>query len=261
MSTVWIDRLTWEEFQHLGVASKPVIIPVGSTEQHGPHLPLGTDSMLAVSIAQDAAQKAGAFVAPALCYGWSPHHMVLPGSVTVRPDVLIELLYDITRSLSQHGVTRFVYLNGHRIVNIPWLQIAADRAQRDLSVRAVIFDPAHMSRDISESLGFGPLGHAEEIETSHMLCVLPSLAKPELALDFAVPEPNLYSVDPRYTHDSLCYVPSTPRAMQEAVRQAKGATGCPTKATKEKGRLYHEHLVKRLAEVIDLLMQEQVQPK
>jgi creatinine amidohydrolase len=209
--------------------------------------------MVAMTLAEDAADKTGALIAAPLYYGFSPHHMVLPGTCTVRPEILTELLYDITSSLAEHGVTRFVYLNGHRIVNVIWMQVAAERAQRTLGVKVAIFDPAWMSKEIVDKLGFGPLGHAEEIESSHMYYRHPELCKPERAIDNPPHEQELYSVDPRYTKDTLCYVPSTRQAAMIAVKAAKGTTGSPTKASGEKGKKYHDHLVERLTAVIKTL--------
>jgi creatinine amidohydrolase len=251
MAEAWLMRMTWEEFQQQKDSAKVVIVPVGSTEQHGPHLPLGTDALVAITLAEDAAARTGAVIAPPLWYGWAPHHMALPGTVTVRPEILTELLFDVTQSLHHHGISKFVYVNGHRIVNIPWMQIAAERAQRLLKAHVVIFDPAFMSKDIVDRLGFGPLGHAEEIESSHMYFRHPELCRPALAIDFS-PEPDeVYSPDPRFGHDTLCYVPSTAERMKPAIERAKGATGSPTRASAESGRLYHEHLVRRLCQVIE----------
>lgn len=249
--SVWIQDNSWDQIrEHLEKNNKAVIIPVGSTEQHGYHLPLGTDTMVAMMLAEDAAQQAGVLVAPPLWYGWSPHHMVLPGTVTVRPEILLELLYDLIESLHKHGFTRFVLINGHRIVNIPWMQISAERAQRLLGVKVVIFDPAYMSKDIVTDLGFGPLGHSEEIETSHMLYKKPQAVNLNKAVDNPPPAHTLYSVDPSYSGDTLCYVPSTLKDMQKSVDKAGGTTGEPTKSTREKGEIYHQHLVKNLVRVI-----------
>jgi len=255
VSGCWLQELTWEEFREAKESAKVVIVPVGSTEQHGPHLPLGSDSMVAITLAEDASRRTGALIAPPLWYGWSPHHMALDGTISIRPDVLAELLYDVTESLSRHGLKRFVYLNGHRIVNITWMQIAAERAQRVLGVEVVIFDPGYMSKEIVGDLGFGPLGHAEEIETSHMYHRYPALCKPERARDFPPASAELYSVDPRYGLDTLCYVPSTAARLAEVAPLSKGVSGRPTLASAEKGRVYHEHLVGRLVTVINRLQQ------
>lgn len=254
MGCALMQEMTWEDFRdRSGNGGSSIIIPIGSTEQHGPHLPLGTDTLIAIAIATDAASETGAIVAPPLWYGWSPHHMVLPGTVTVRPEVLVELLYDVLQSLAQHGCRKFVLLNGHRIVNLSWLQIAAERAQRQLKVQVAVFDPAYMSKDIVDELGFGPLGHAEEIESSQLWFCYPNLYRPDRAMDFVPRAKTLYKVDPRATGDTVCYVPATEESMQDSVDRAKGTSGCPTKSSPEKGRLYHQHLVKRLVDVLRVL--------
>ena len=144
-------------------------------------------------------------------------------------------------------------LTAHRIVNITWMQIAAERAQRQLKVNTAIFDPAYMSRGIVNQLGFGPLGHAEEIESSHMMHAYPQMVRIERALDYPAPHTALYSPDPRYPADTLCYQPTTKEKMLASVDAAKGATGCPSRSSAEKGRVYHEHLIGRLVQVIQEL--------
>jgi len=252
-----LQNMTWEEFAEEVKRETPVIIPVGSTEQHGGHLPVGTDTMVATALAEAASERTGAVVAPPIWYGWSPHHMVLPGTVTVRAEVLIELAYDVMESFAKHGCKKLVLINGHRLVNISWMQIACERARRSLGIQVVIFDPAYMSKEIVDKLGFGPLGHAEEIESSHMWHCHPDLYHAERARDYVPPPGELYSVDPRYQGDTLCYVPSTAQGMAKAVEVANGTTGSPTKASPEKGREYHEHLVARLVQVVEQLTRQE----
>ena len=101
---VWLQNLTWEEVKQKTRECKgTIILPVGSTEQHGPHLPVGTDTMVANSVAEGAALKANVLVAPPLWFGWSPHHLVLPGTITIRAEVLIEIVYDMMTSLHRHA--------------------------------------------------------------------------------------------------------------------------------------------------------------
>ncbi len=256
MSAKLLQNMTWEEFGEEVGRGSVVILPVGSTEQHGRHLPVGTDTMVAISLAQAASERTGAVIAPPLWFGWSPHHMVLPGTITVRPEVLIELLYDVMESLVKHGCRKLILINGHRLVNIPWMQIACERARRQLGVHVVVFDPAYMSKEIVDMLGFGPLGHAEEIESSHMWYCHPELYHADRAKDHAPPAGELYSVDPRYPGDALCYVPSTAQGMAKSVEVAGGTTGSPTKASREKGQEYHEHLVARLVEVVEQMTRD-----
>lgn len=249
--SVLLQNMSWEELALAKEKAKGVaVVPVGSTEQHGFHLPLGTDTMVAMTLAESVGEKAGVVVTPPIWFGWSPHHMVLPGTVTIRPEVLIELLYDVFESLAKHGFDKIVAINGHRIVNISWMQIAAERAQRNLGIKIMIADPAFLSKELVQKLGFGPLGHAEEIETSHMLYRHPELVHLEKAKDNPVKEHTLYSVDPSYSKDTMSYVPSRIKDMQASVEAAGGTNGSPSKSDKEKGKIYHEHVVNNLVAIV-----------
>ncbi|MGN8897007.1 creatininase family protein [Flavonifractor sp. HCP28S3_F3] len=253
----WLETKSWPEAEEAIKASGGVaIVPIGSVEQHSLHLPVGTDTYVAITLAEDAGEQTGAVVTPPVWFGWSPHHMVRPGTITIRPEVLADLTYDIIASLAYHGLKKIILINGHRIVNVVWMQICAERAQRELGVTVKIFDPAYMSKDIVGELGFGPVGHAEEVETSHMMYRYPEMVHLEKAKDNPITDTPLYSVDPCYTHDTLCYVPSSFAHAQKSAEVAGGATGCPTKSDAEKGRIYHEHLVKNLVAVVRSLQEQ-----
>lgn len=254
MKTIWLQENSWRDVERYLEADDRIVVPVGSTEQHGAFAPLGTDTYVAAAVAEAAGAAAGVLVAPPLWFGWSPHHLVRPGTISIRAEVLIEVLCDAIGSLAAHGFKKFVVLNGHRIVNISWMQIAAERAQRERGVKVVLFDPAYMSKEIVGRLGFGPIGHAEEIEISHMLAIHPDLVRLNEARDNPHTEKPLYHLDPHDPRDTLCYVPATREDLQ-AVFERTGDTlgGCPTQASAEKGRTYHEHLVGRLVEVLGLL--------
>lgn len=254
---VWLQKMTWEDVKQKTAESKgTIILPIGSTEQHGPHLPVGTDTMVANSVAEAAALKAGVLVAPPLWFGWSPHHLVLPGTITIRAEVLIEVAYDMIKSLYSHDFDKFILLNGHRIVNVAWMQIAAERAKRKLGIKVVIFDPAYMSKEFTGDLGWGEVGHAEEIEGSHMWYCYPDLVKMERAQDNPHQHNRIYHVDPRYSGDTLCYVPSSPAEMERLAEESGGTSGESKKASQALGQRYHEHLVKRMLEVIRFLQEE-----
>lgn len=250
----WLHELSWLDVSKYLEIDDRVIIPVGSVEQHGRFAPLGTDTLIAIALAEDVSERTGVIIAPPLWFGWSPHHMAAPGTISVRPEILVEVLYDVIASLNEHGLKKFLIINGHRIVNIPWMQIAVERAKRLLKVKAVIFDPAYMSKEIADRLGFGPVGHAEEIETSHMMYKYPDLVRTDLINDYVPSEKRLYHVDPRDPRDTLCYVPSTKEDMIKLAEVSGDyISGNPSKASAEKGREYHEHLISRLVEVLEWL--------
>jgi len=252
---IWLQKMKWKkvaDYRNKGIGV--ILIPIGSTEQHGYHLPLGTDTMVAIKLAEDAAKKTNTIVIPPLWFGWSPHHLALPGTISIRAEVLIEVLFDIINSLSMHGFKNFVVVNGHRVVNIPWMQIAAERAQSKLHVKVEIFDPAWMIKDIAKELDFPFLSHADEIETSHLLYINEDLVDLNMAVDYQPESERMhYSADPRSEKDTLCSVTKTIDDIKKIVKKSGGSVGRPSNASKEKGKIMHEHLVRRLTEVIEEL--------
>lgn len=254
MQSINLEQQSWTDVEAYLASDNRIIMPVGSTEQHGAFAPLGTDTYVAKAIAQDAGKKTGVLVAPPLWFGWSPHHLVKPGTISIRAEILIELLCDAIGSLAEHAFKNFVVVNGHRIVNIPWMQIAAERVQRTLGVKVVLFDPAFMSKEVAAELGFGAIGHGEEIEISHMCHCHPELIRLDEAADNPHGETPYYHLDPQDPRDTLCYVPATREDLQIVFdRTGDTITGRPSQATPEKGRAYHEHLVRRLVQVLENL--------
>jgi creatinine amidohydrolase len=257
MPTVNLEKLSWKAVETYLRSDDRIILPVGSTEQHGVFAPLGTDTYVAQAIADEAGQKARVLVAPPLWFGWSPHHLVKPGTLSVRAEILIEMLCDIIGSLAGHGFKHFVVVNGHRIVNISWMQIAAERVQRTFSVKVALFDPAYMSKEITGKLGFGSIGHGEEIEISHMCHIHPELIRLEAATDNPHDETHLYHLDPQDPRDTLCYVPTTRKALRRTFEKTGDTvTGHPTRSSADKGKAYHAHLVGRLVEVLEMMKEK-----
>ncbi|ATX82480.1 creatinine amidohydrolase [Mariprofundus ferrinatatus] len=104
---------TWQEIEAYLERSTAIIIPIGSTEQHGPNGLIGTDSICPTHIAAGMAEKEDMLVAPTISYGMSQHHMAFAGSATLSPSTLMAVVIDIVGSFRQHGFTHFYFLNGH----------------------------------------------------------------------------------------------------------------------------------------------------
>ncbi len=106
-------RWSWPKTQNYLDRSRLILIPIGSTEQHGPNGLLGTDAMCAEEIALGVAAKIDAAVAPTIAVGMSLHHLGFPGTISLRPATLLELVTDYVTSLYRHGFRGFLFVNGH----------------------------------------------------------------------------------------------------------------------------------------------------
>lgn len=108
-----LHHCTWAEVEARLGASPVIIMPIGSTEQHGPNGLIGTDAITAEGIAVAVGAATDALVAPTIAVGMAQHHMEFAGSMTLRPTTLILVIRDYVESLARHGFRRFFFINGH----------------------------------------------------------------------------------------------------------------------------------------------------
>lgn len=187
--SAWRPRLadlSWVDVKAGLQETDIVIVPVGAIEQHGPHLPLATDSFNIEAVAEEAAELERVFVAPTLVYGVSDNHMAFSGTVTLRPRTLIDLIVDVAGSLSRHGFRRILLLNGHS-GNDSAIGVAAQELRA--SLRGTVIAVSGLAAFVYD--GYAPRSgivyHADEGETAHSLAVTPELVRMDRAAKEVTP--------------------------------------------------------------------------
>jgi creatinine amidohydrolase len=159
-----------------------VLIPVGAHEQHGPALPVSTDTLSAqvLSALTSTLLAPRVAVAPAIPWGVSWHHMGFPGTISLREETLVSLVMDVVGSLHQHGIKRFILVNIHGGNNAA-LQTAVERCHRELGVPIVasVFAYTLIANAAREILGEGAIGHGGGDESAVVLAIRPDLVANE----------------------------------------------------------------------------------
>lgn len=154
-----------------------VVIPLGSTEQHGPHLPCGTDTMAAELIAQEVAAHLDALYVPFGPYGVTPIHAGHPGTISLRRATFEALLSDLLTELTRMGAKTFVLVNWHE-GNTPSADAVAYSIQQELDVNIVVAQACYVAQRIYRDRG-GELTHGGGIETLAILAHDPALVRLE----------------------------------------------------------------------------------
>ena len=245
------ERLTWPEVRRAAAEDRVCLIPAGTLEDHGPHLPLDADTRIATEICRRAAEEIPDQVVllPPIIHGYTPHHMDFPGPITIGWETFVRYCTDIGNSLAHHGFKRILYLNGHGS-NIPLVEMAARLVALEhpdvLAAGAFYLTSAESMKVIEEvrESDIGGMGHACEMETSLQLHLRPELVamanarkdmpKPATSLsgiDFREPGPLVYPLD--FRRDS-----------------SEGVMGDPTAATPEKGAAIADAVLEKLVQAI-----------
>jgi creatinine amidohydrolase/Fe(II)-dependent formamide hydrolase-like protein len=246
MRCYYMGELTWVDIKEFLAAHDVAIVPVGSCEQHGPHLPVDTDAFDAFWLSMRAAEKAKcALVAPPIYYGVSSHHMDFAGTVTLSPHVLEQTAYEVACSLVKHGFRKIVFENGHG-GNSPSLESASQRIKADMDVVVVIDTVSLIPDFIEKNIETSYDAHAGEFETSTTLAnrektvVKERIKKPKITL----PKSKYAKIGLKESGPSVSWNFRTKEISDT------GVVGDPTKATKKKGEAAWKLAVERLADLL-----------
>lgn len=257
MENKWLyEKLTWPEIQQAVKEDRVVLIPTGAIEEHGPHLPLDTDVMIARGICHAAAQLVPdqVLVMPPVHYGYETHHMDFHGTIDVTWDLFINYLLSITKSLAHHGFRRILIVNGHGS-NRPLIETAARQTtvERPHVLCAALswWELSDVQQAFNAVRESEVTSHACELETSVYLALEPESVQMEKAVrDIS------FRMSPHVWSDLLGKKPSpdfkAPVKMMEhwSTVSETGVRGDATKATAEKGRLVIETAARELSEIV-----------
>lgn len=234
---LYIPEITMAEFEQGLEKTRSVLIPFGSTEEHGSHLPLDTDTLHAIEVGRRLAAARDIFVAAPIHYGVCRSSSEHPGTVSIRTETLKALTLDIVTSLYEKGLRTFVLLSGHAGgTHMATLTDAGEellRRHADLKI-AVLTEYMLAAREGQHLIETKGDSHAGEIETSRILHSHPQLVKGRAPREF----PDFPSGI--LVRDKRRYWPG-------------GVWGDPGKASAEKGLALEELVVKALDRLVDQL--------
>lgn len=239
------QRLTWEEMNAAIAAQKVVVLPTGSTEQHGPHLPLDVDAFLVESVCLELGRRAPdrVLVLPTVCFGLNQHHIDFPGTIHVEPETFIAFCLCITKSVAYHGFQKILIINGHGS-NTPLVDLVARKTVLATHSLCAALNYYTLGLEAFNQVRQTPvMAHADEFETSLYL----HLAPERVRMDKAVADNDV--VGKYMTSDSI--LPHV-RFSDFWGRWTKlGVHGDPRAATAEKGKIIWEAVLSRLVELVD----------
>lgn len=248
----WLEELTWPDIRaYLETEPRRIIVPLGATENHGPHAPLATDTLIARSVTERMAVLLDALAAPVLPFGHSPQHLDFPGTISWSNRLIADTLVATTRSLAAHGFTEFIYYSGHggnrvaielaigevldclpdaRCVHAHQLAVQTSTAFRDL-----------VASETGQQLEGLWGAHAGEQETSAVLAVRPDLVRQ----DRFPPHADVT------TYLSRTRDPAVTLADRRlSLHAPDGNWGFPERANADQGREFLDAIAKNLADRI-----------
>lgn len=228
--------LTWLQVQELLKCNKKgIIIPIGSTEEHGYHLPLSTDSIIAEKLAEELSKRLNLPYVPTIFYGVCRTTALYPGTITISVHSLKNLVNDIVYSLYTQGFEKFFIITGHGgDAHVVALEEISRQLKQEKDIDVYVIKPYEI--DVSDLVDTKDI-HAGEVETSLMLYLCPDLVHMQKAKKEAIPSMN-----------SAFYTPLRKRPTPS------GTFGDPTKASRDKGKQIFERYVKKIGEFISQIL-------
>ncbi len=237
-NTNFLKEMSWKKFVERKENIDLTIIPSGACEVYGPHLPLGTDTLVAVKISELVAEKVASIIGPTLEVGDSRTLDEFPGTITIRPESFKQYMFDNVTSLKRWGFKDFLFINAH-LGNVPLITQISLELQRDTAIRCAQVDYWRLLKTLDKGIiesGESAHAHASEAGTSVMMYLYPDLVD----VDNWINEPSKYRED---FPDIIKYPPFS-------ARTHSGTIGDATIGTAEKGARLVERSVDRIVEFL-----------
>jgi creatinine amidohydrolase len=230
-----VEKINMSEFKRYLRKTKTIVFPFGTIEEHGSHLPLNTDALIIQEALKAAAKKRKFFLAPLMWYGVCTTTKDHPGTISIAPETLRMLSYDLVTEAYKKGLRNFLLISGHGgSLHMSSLKEAAERLIECLdSVKIAVFSPYDLLyKELAGITETTNDSHAGELETSMMLYLAPELVKGLAAEEYpSIPKPFIVK-------DKVKYWPG-------------GVWGDPKKATAEKGEKAMKLIADSIVEMID----------
>lgn len=245
-------EMTWEEIRDSLEETSTLLLPVGSTEQHGHHLPLGVDVYMPEAISDRVARTTTALLAPPIWYGVTPHHTFKPGTFSVSTETFQRYVFDVCASAVDWGIEHILLVNGHYLGHDPELEIVVRRLRNELDVEAFHVPLVELFADVAAEIRTGDVSfHASEFETSIMLELFPELVRMERAKNVSPPSESLPLTDHDALGENKVGWALSADDMEELT--SVGNIGDPTVATQQKGEKLVEAAVSDMRLLIEAL--------
>jgi creatinine amidohydrolase len=258
----WWQHKSWNEVVDHAKECDIAILPLGSIEQHGHHLPTGHDTLQLFPMLEKIAEETGAMLLPTPWYGAHPHHhWNFPGTVPLSNDTLDSMIKDIVKGASKAGYNKFIIFFGHGQAFVTNYTVQ-DLGREGYFVLSVMFQ--RMVRDIHQDIFETPFWHADEAETSIALHSFEEYVDMSKAVDMGATS----LVDGEYVDGCTDYESSKPLRFDSGTVSAPeytdlvkdgeliGVVGKPSLATKEKGKKYTEAVVERTIDLVNHIKEE-----
>lgn len=257
------DHLTWEEINEAVKLKKVVILPVGTIQQHGPHLPVDTDELIVTSLALAAGERRPEkmLVAPTIPYSYCLEAIDFPGTVSVASKTFMSFCVSVVKGFAYHGFDHILLLNGFppndnlielvaRQINLETEALCASTTWTSLLRVNPDFNATWRESDFPGS------AHADELETSLYLALDAAAVDMSKAVDEIPPDgPAPFVFEDHFGGGSI-YLPAW-----TSIRTASGVMGQPTKASLEKGQRIFEEAVSQFLEVITEFQERPKRPR